>query len=104
MPCIHARKSELAEIYTRWPEEIARVAEWERLVSACSRRQNSTFFTSTMDPVRAENRIECVTVESHGIETYRDWAMTTRGGRQFDLLGDVESQTVCNSVYAGVCE
>jgi 3'-phosphoadenosine 5'-phosphosulfate sulfotransferase (PAPS reductase)/FAD synthetase len=104
MPCIHARKSELAEIYTRWPEEIARVAEWERLVSACSRRQNSMFFTSTMDPVRAENRIECVTVESHGIETYRDWAMTTRGGRQFDLLGDVENQTVCNSVYAGVCE
>ncbi len=44
MPCIHARKSELAEIFTRWPEEIKRVAEWERLVAACSRRGNSTFF------------------------------------------------------------
>ncbi|WP_306767867.1 phosphoadenosine phosphosulfate reductase domain-containing protein [Martelella alba] len=104
MPCIHARKSELAEIYRRWPEEIARVAEWERLVSACSRRQNSMFFTSTMDPVRAKTRIECVTVESHGIETYRDWAMTTRGGQQFDLLAEASDNSVCNSVYAGVCE
>lgn len=104
MPCIHARKSELAEIFRRWPEEIARVAEWERIVAACSRRRNSTFFPSTQDPVKAERRINCITVESHGIETYRDWALTERGGRQFDLLGDATDPLVCNSVYAGVCE
>ena len=104
MPCIHARKSELAEIFTRWPEEIARVARWEKLVAACSRRQNSTFFPATQDPKKAERRIECITVESHGIETYRDWALTTRGGVQFDLLAGMNDKAVCSSVYAGVCE
>lgn len=104
MPCIHARKSELAEIFTRFPEEIARVAEWEKLVAACSRRGNSTFFPATQDPVKKEQRIECITVESHGIETYRDWALTSRGGRQFDLLADENAHQACSSVYAGVCE
>lgn len=80
MPCIHARKSELAEIFQRWPEEIRRVAEWERLVAACSRRGNSTFFPSTHDPRRAERRIDVITVDAYGIESYRDWALTTRGG------------------------
>ncbi|PHM73694.1 phosphohydrolase [Xenorhabdus kozodoii] len=80
MPCIHARKSELAEIFTRFPGEIARVARWERMVAACSRHGNSTFFPSHQDPVKQQRRIECVTLSSHGIETYRDWAMTTRGG------------------------
>lgn len=104
MPCIHARKSELAEIFSRWPEEIARVARWEKLVAACSRRGNSTFFPSTHDPRRAEKRIEVITVDAYGIETYRDWAMTTRGGSQFDLLAESNDKSVCSSVYAGVCE
>lgn len=104
MPCIHARKSELAEIFSRWPEEIARVARWEKLVAACSRRGNSMFFPSTQDPRKSERRIEFISVESHGIETYRDWALTTRGGSQFDLLAESKDHTVCNSVYAGVCE
>ncbi|MHA1009578.1 phosphoadenosine phosphosulfate reductase domain-containing protein [Enterobacter roggenkampii] len=104
MPCIHARKSELAEIFSRWPEEIKRVAEWERLVAACSRRGNSTFFPTTHDPRRAEKRIEVITVNAYGIESYRDWAMTTRGGAQFDLLAESNDKSVCSSVYAGVCE
>jgi 3'-phosphoadenosine 5'-phosphosulfate sulfotransferase (PAPS reductase)/FAD synthetase len=104
MPCIHARKSELSEIFSRWPEEIRRVADWEKLVAACSRRGNSTFFPATQDPKKAERRIECITVESHGIQTYRDWALTTRGGSQFDLLAAASDHSVCNSVYAGVCE
>ena len=104
MPCIHARKSELAEIFSRWPEEIARVAEWEKLVAACSRRGNSTFFPSTQDPKKSERRIDCISVESHGISTYRDWAQTTRGGSQFDLFAGISDPAVCSSVYAGVCE
>ncbi|AOR65122.1 phosphoadenosine phosphosulfate reductase family protein [Pectobacterium wasabiae] len=104
MPCIHARKSELAEIFSRWPEEIARVAEWERLVAACSRRGNSTYFPSTQDPRKAERRIEFISVESHGIETYRDWALTSRGGNQFDLFAGMNDKAVCSSVYAGICE
>lgn len=104
MPCIHARKSELAEIFSRWPEEIARVAAWEKLVARCSRRGNSTFFPSSQDPRKAERRIDFVSLKSHGIETYRDWALTTRGGVQFDLLAPASDHSVCNSVYAGVCE
>lgn len=104
MPCIHARKSELAEIFQRWPEEVRRVAEWERMVADCSRRGNSTFFPSTHDPRRAEKRIEVITVDAYGIETYRDWALTTRGGAQFDLLASANDTAVCSSVYAGVCE
>lgn len=104
MPCIHARKSELAEIFSRWPEEISRVAEWERLVAACSRRGNSTFFPSTHDPLRAEKRINVITIEEYGIESYRDWAMTTRGGYQFDLLSGINQKATCSSIYAGVCE
>ncbi len=104
MPCIHARKSELAEIFQRWPEEVKRVAAWEKLVAACSRRGNSTFFPSTLDPKRAERRIEVITVDGYGIESYRDWAMTTRGGSQFDLLAATNDLAVCSSVYAGVCE
>jgi hypothetical protein len=57
-----------------------------------------------MDPRNSETRIEVITLESHGIETYRDWAMTTRGGQQFDLLAEANDHSVCNSVYAGVCE
>ncbi|WP_179038543.1 phosphoadenosine phosphosulfate reductase domain-containing protein, partial [Limnobaculum xujianqingii] len=71
MPCIHARKSELAEIFSRFPEEIKRVAAWERLVAACSRYGNSTFFPSFQDPRKVERRIKFVTIESHGVETYR---------------------------------
>lgn len=101
MPCIHARKSELAEIFQRWPEEVRRVAEWERMVAACSRRGNSTFFPTTHDPRRAEKRIEVITVDAYGIESYRDWAMTTRGGAQFDLLASANDKTVCSSTSAG---
>ncbi|STH97391.1 Uncharacterised protein [Citrobacter braakii] len=59
---------------------------------------------STHDPRRAEKRIECISVDTYGIETYRDWALTTHGGTQFDLLADAYDKSVCNSVYAGVCE
>ncbi|WP_051588664.1 MULTISPECIES: phosphoadenosine phosphosulfate reductase family protein [unclassified Serratia (in: enterobacteria)] len=104
MPCINVNKAELSEIFLRWPEEIERIARWERIVAACSRRQNSTFFPSTQDPKKSERRIECITVDSHGINTYRDWALTTRGGRQFDLIAGMHDKAVCSSVYAGVCE
>lgn len=104
MPCVNVNKAELAEIFTRWPEEISRVAEWERIVAQCSRRGNAAFFHSGMDPVKAETNGSNVTLASHGIETYRDWALTTRGGRQFDMLAAMENKSVCSSVYLGVCE
>ncbi|PWV88035.1 phosphoadenosine phosphosulfate reductase family protein [Pantoea ananatis] len=104
MPCVNVNKAELGEIFMRWPEEISRVAEWERIVAQCSRRGNAAFFHSGMDPMKAETDGSNVTLESHGIEAYRDWALTTRGGRQFDMLGVMNDKAVCSSVYLGVCE
>lgn len=104
MPCVSVNKSELGEIFTRWPEEISRVAEWERIVAQCSRRGNAAFFHSGMDPMNAETDGSKVTLDSHGIENYRDWALTTRGGRQYDMLGAMEDKTACSSIYLGVCE
>jgi len=104
MPCVNVNKAELAEIFTRWPEEISRVAEWERIVAQCSKRGNAAFFPSTLDPMRSEGDGTKVSLDSHGIETYRDWALTTRGGRQFDMLGAMDDKNVCSSVYLGVCE
>lgn len=104
MPCIHARKSELRELFSRYPDEVERVAEWEKLVSLCSPRGCSTFFISTLDPANTEKDNANVSLQSHGIKTIKNWALTTRGGRQFDLLAGTNDKAICNSVYAGVCE
>lgn len=89
MPCIMSRKEELYQIAARYPQEVARVAQWERLVSQASKRGASTFFA---------------TADGHGsgIEAVADWAKTGTGGQQFDLFrqGDVP---VCSSIY-GLCE
>lgn len=103
-PCVQCNKGELGNAFLRHPEEMSRIAEWERLVSACSRRGNSTFCISTLDPLRAEKDSSKVTVEEYGISSYQDWALTSRGGRQFDLLTAMTDITACSSIYAGVCE
>lgn len=43
MPCIHSTKGEVMEIARRFPAELERLAEWERLVSEASKRGASTF-------------------------------------------------------------
>ena len=104
MPCIHARKKELGVIFRRFPEQIARVAQWERIVAACSTRGNSTFFPSTRDPVKAEQDIYRITLDSHGIETYRRWAFSQHGGRIFDDVAALNDSKPCYGVYTGICE
>lgn len=103
MPCIHARKSELAAIAKRFPDEVARVAEWERIVSKISKRGNSTFFHASTDPTIATKDNDEISLASHGIDRIVDWANTTRGGRQRDLIAASEDVTMCSSVY-GLCE
>lgn len=99
MPCIHARKDELRQIALRFPAEIERVAEWERLVS-----QTAKIGMATFRPAVGENNDD-VTLESHGIEAAADWARTSRGGRQRDLIHLIEesSAPTCQSQY-GLCE
>lgn len=99
MPCIHARKDELRQIALRFPEEIQRVAEWEQLVSMAAKRGMATFMSA--DGEDSAN----VTLEQHGIRAAVDWARTSRGGKQRDLIHMLEEQDVplCSSQY-GLCE
>lgn len=104
MPCIMARKSELREIARRFPEEIARVAEWERLVSEASKRGCSTFL-DVRNIEKWDTSSQNIHWSTHGIHEQVRWAKTTRGGRHFDLIGHIEEQgaATCQSIY-GLCE
>src|SRR6185437_4172677 len=93
MPCINVNKEELKQIAARFPEHITRISEWEKLVSAASKRQVSTFFSAYKDP----------TVEIGDVHKLVEWAQTSRGGRQYDLLGGLSDTSACSSAY-GLCE
>lgn len=95
MPCINCSKGELATIAQRFPEHIERIAEWERLVSNVCRADSpvSFFHLGTKGHTGQPSTIWSIV----------DWAKTTRGGRQYDLLADAEPATACSSAY-GLCE
>ncbi|TJZ75616.1 phosphoadenosine phosphosulfate reductase domain-containing protein [Chitiniphilus eburneus] len=95
MPCINVNKNEMREIATRFPDEIARIAEWETLVSQASKRQAATFIPAPgITPDQASD---------HGIYSVVEWSRTSRGGRQYDLLASLIEPTACASAY-GLCE
>ena len=98
MPCINAAKGELREIALRWPSHIDRIDDWERIVGQCSKRGYSTFMT---DAPPAKDRREIFA--DLNIRTRVEWSKTTRGGKQFDLLGEHEEAQACKSAY-GLCE
>lgn len=88
MPCVNVGKDELREISARFPEHIERIAAWERLVNDVSRGGRASFlFSGDWEPIHM--RVQ--------------WAKTTRGGRQFDLLAGLDEPTACSSAY-GLCE
>jgi 3'-phosphoadenosine 5'-phosphosulfate sulfotransferase (PAPS reductase)/FAD synthetase len=105
MPCIHAGKGELREIAQRFPEEIERVAEWERLVGEASKRGVATFFSADKTPGHTRGTVADDPQAAYGIQTVIEWSLTGRGGRQFDLLhvGAANDEPACSSVY-GLCE
>lgn len=88
MPCIHARKAELREIAARFPDEIARLAEWESIIEKASKTGAGGFFD-----LDRGNRIDDAV----------EWSRTTRGGKQYDLLAAAEEPAMCSSLY-GLCE
>lgn len=92
MPCINCQKSELYEIARRYPEEIERVAKWEKIVSKASKRASATFFCTRDD-------------WGESIHDAVEWSKTTYGGKQYDLIKAIEFEDVpvCSSVY-GLCE
>jgi 3'-phosphoadenosine 5'-phosphosulfate sulfotransferase (PAPS reductase)/FAD synthetase len=99
MPCINCSKPELRAIAARFPEHPARIAEWELIVGACSKRGFSTFMA---DAHQAKDRR--VIFAELNIWTRIEWSKTSRGGRQFSLLDEQENESSgCSSSY-GLCD
>jgi 3'-phosphoadenosine 5'-phosphosulfate sulfotransferase (PAPS reductase)/FAD synthetase len=102
MPCVSCGKEELRQIAMRFPEQIERVAEWESIVKEASKQDGATFFT-----VRAKEMSELMTREEHerlaSIKGKVEWAKTTKGKVQYDLISVYEEPAMCHSVY-GLCE
>lgn len=99
MPCINCNKAELRAIAARFPEHPARIAEWERIVCACSKRGFSTFKADAHD---AKDRR--VIFADLNIWARIEWSKTSRGGRQFNLLDEEENpDSGCSSSY-GLCD
>ncbi|MCW5323722.1 phosphoadenosine phosphosulfate reductase [Verminephrobacter aporrectodeae subsp. tuberculatae] len=101
MPCINCSKADLRQIAVRFPDHIERIAEWEGIVSACSKRGSSTFFPPGTDAHAAQDVREVFA--ALGIRNRVEWSKTTRGGKQFDLLQVLDEPSTCSSVY-GLCE
>ncbi|WP_337882260.1 phosphoadenosine phosphosulfate reductase family protein [Chromobacterium haemolyticum] len=101
MPCINISKEELRTISVRWPEELRRLAWWELLVSQASKRGFSTFFHK--GPGENGKGTPQATFHAANVWQVVQWSRTTRGGRQFDLLADLDEPTACASSY-GLCE
>jgi len=100
MPCIHARKPEIAEIAKRWPNEIERVAEWEQLVGAVSKRGLSSFFAHDKTPGDHQGKAGVRMPDIWGVV---EWSKTSRGGSQYVLQIDDNPLEMCSSIY-GLCE
>jgi len=101
MPCVNCRKEELQAIARRFPDHIARVREWEQLVSKASKRGSATLFPAVTDPMASAG--DDISPETHGIDRMVEWSKTARGGRQFDLIASNAPRTGCASAY-GLCE
>lgn len=95
MPCINCRKDELLEISRRFPEAIERIRMWEDAVKNASKRQAATFFAAPSD----DNEWSA----QQTIDRRVEWAKTSRGGQQYDLLRVFDDAPLCSSFY-GLCE
>lgn len=100
MPCINAKKEEINQIARRFPLHVERIAEWEQRVSSAAKRGHSTFFHKVDGQAGMLDR---AIFARNSVYQVIEWAKTTRGGKQFDLLGDLEEATACSSSY-GLCE
>lgn len=94
MPCINARKDEILEISKRFPEQIDRIAEWEKIVGLVSKRSNATFFPAPGSNIGAWDR--------GNVRAIVEWSKTSRGGKMLDMFRN-EEPALCSSAY-GLCE
>jgi len=100
MPCVNVSKKELLQISRRFPEEIARIAEWEKLVCEVTKSGAATFLPAVnLDRSGALTGTQYF--DAGKIDRQVDWAKTEHGGKQYSLF---QHETVsCDSHY-GLCE
>jgi 3'-phosphoadenosine 5'-phosphosulfate sulfotransferase (PAPS reductase)/FAD synthetase len=101
MPCVSCGKEELRQIAMRFPEQIERVSEWEALIKEASKQDGATFFTLRASEVEGLSREEHERLAS--IKAKVEWAKTSRGKVQYDLISVYEEPAMCHSIY-GLCE
>lgn len=106
--CIMVKKRELRAWAMRFPVEVDRVREWERLVSLVSRRTAAAGTPASLLPAPTVPGDPA----DHGraaIDRAIAWSRTTRGGRNYDLMVELEQRQadehglLCDSEY-GLCE
>lgn len=100
MLCVNCEKKEINNADRRHPHHIKKIGNWEIIVGQASKRGFSTFFHK--GPVENGLEFPKATFEAGNIWKMVEWSRTTRGGRQFDLLADMEEPTSCASSY-GLC-
>nr|VFJ47415.1 MAG: 3'-phosphoadenosine 5'-phosphosulfate sulfotransferase (PAPS reductase)/FAD synthetase [Candidatus Kentron sp. FM]VFJ47873.1 MAG: 3'-phosphoadenosine 5'-phosphosulfate sulfotransferase (PAPS reductase)/FAD synthetase [Candidatus Kentron sp. FM]VFK07839.1 MAG: 3'-phosphoadenosine 5'-phosphosulfate sulfotransferase (PAPS reductase)/FAD synthetase [Candidatus Kentron sp. FM] len=101
MPCIFAGKMELRRIGMRFPDEIDRIASWEKHVSRASKRGCAAFFHSSKTPGPHQRDHSLPMPDIHAVI---EWSKTSYGGIKPASCSD-ESFSIsgCTSVY-GLCE
>jgi 3'-phosphoadenosine 5'-phosphosulfate sulfotransferase (PAPS reductase)/FAD synthetase len=95
--CINSNKAGLSALAARYPEEIERIAEWERIVSAASKRGASTFFWGS----DSRNNPRAIFADNSIWEKVA-WATGDNGTMNLFAESDMDVP-VCSSAY-GLCE
>jgi len=91
-PCINANKAELRKITLEHAWAIDKIRAWEVLVRKASKGQLATFFHQSHTSATTPQQIDGVA----------RWAMTRRGGKEFDLMAYMPSPTCV--LAGGLCE
>lgn len=103
MPCIMARKGEIAEIAARFPDQVDRLERWEKEVSATAKRGSASFFASDKTPEGRSLEGDDLKSRSIGIREVVSWAEGDKDPGQVGLFDDEDEIPGCSSVY-GLCE
>ena len=103
MPCIMARKSEIAEIAARFPDQVDRLEQWERDVTNSAKLGGASFFASDKTPEGRSLEGDELKTRSIGIREIVEWSQGNKDPHQVGLFADEEELPSCSSVY-GLCE
>jgi 3'-phosphoadenosine 5'-phosphosulfate sulfotransferase (PAPS reductase)/FAD synthetase len=101
-PCIYARKSEVRLMADLWPERIDEIRELEAEITvAADARAAAKDETNEHPRALFQWRGPGGGMAMMPIDQVVDWSRTTRGGRQYDLLGPDEDE---GCMRWGLCE